>query len=64
MVRINGEEKAAEGMTVAAYLEAESFNTARIVVERNGEIVPRERYAATVLRAGDEVEVVCFMGGG
>lgn len=64
MVRINGEEKPAAGMTVAAYLAAEAFNTARIVVERNGEIVPKDRYAATVLRDGDEVEIVCFMGGG
>ncbi len=64
MVRINGEEKAAEGMTVAAYLEAAAFNTARVVVERNGEILPKERYATTALREGDEVEIVCFMGGG
>ncbi|MBP5509301.1 MAG: sulfur carrier protein ThiS [Kiritimatiellae bacterium] len=64
MVRINGEEKAAAGMTVAAYLEAEAFNTARIVVERNGEIVPKDRYGATALEDGDELEIVCFMGGG
>jgi thiamine biosynthesis protein ThiS len=33
-------------------------------VERNGEIVPRDRYEECELRDGDVIEVVHFVGGG
>lgn len=36
----------------------------RIAIERNGEIVPRSRYAETLLEAGDSVEIVGAVGGG
>ncbi|MBR3222204.1 MAG: sulfur carrier protein ThiS [Kiritimatiellae bacterium] len=64
MLRINGEEKNAAGQTLADYLASAGYNAARVVVEINEAIVPRDRYAETVLRDGDVVEVVCFMGGG
>jgi len=64
MVRINGEEKDAAGTTVSDYLSSAGFNTARVVVEINESIVPKGRYAETVLNDGDQVEIVCFMGGG
>lgn len=64
MVTVNGEEKDAAGKTVAEYVESAGFNVARVVVEINEAIVPKGRYAETVLRDGDSVEVVCFMGGG
>lgn len=64
MVKINGEETDAAGQTVAEHIASAGYNAARIVVELNGDIVPKGRYADTVLRDGDSVEVVCFMGGG
>jgi len=64
MVRINGEETETAGRTVAEHIASAGFNPARVVVELNGEIVPKAAYADTVLRDGDSVEVVCFMGGG
>lgn len=45
-------------------LAALGFPSARVVVERNGEIVGRERYAETVLADGDVLEVLSFVGGG
>ena len=36
----------------------------RIAVERNGEIVPRSRYADTPLEDGDRLEIVGAVGGG
>jgi sulfur carrier protein len=36
----------------------------RIAVERNGEIVPRSRFADTVLADGDALEIVVAVGGG
>ena len=36
----------------------------RVAVERNRGVVPRATHSATKLQAGDELEVVTFVGGG
>jgi sulfur carrier protein len=36
----------------------------KVAVERNGEIVPRSRYADTPLADGDRLEIVVAVGGG
>ena len=64
MVKINGEELNAAGKTVAEYLAATNYDPKRIAVERNGDIVPKAQYGETVLKDGDIVEVVSFVGGG
>ena len=64
MVKINGEEMDIAGKTVAEYLATTRYDPRRIVVERNGAIVPKVQYSETVLKDGDCVEVVSFVGGG
>jgi sulfur carrier protein len=64
MVTINGQSVEAAGKTVAQYIEEAGYNAVRIAVERNCEIVPKAKYAETVLADGDIVEVVNFVGGG
>ena len=64
MVKINGEEKNVSGMTVTQYLATTNYDTKRIAVERNGDIVPKAQYDNTVLQDGDYVEIVSFVGGG
>ena len=64
MVKINGEELNIAGKTVAQYLATTSYDFKRIAVERNGDIVPKAQYGETVLKDGDSVEVVSFVGGG
>ena len=64
MVKINGIEMELAGITLSAYLAAADFESGRIAVERNGEIVPKARYEEIVLQDGDSLEVVSFVGGG
>ena len=64
MVKINGEELNIAGKTVAEYLATTSYAPKRIAVERNGDIVPKAQYGETVLKDGDSVEIVSFVGGG
>ena len=64
MVKINGENIDASGLTISAYLDKSNYGTSRIAVERNGEIVPKASYGTTVLEDGDELEIVQFVGGG
>lgn len=64
MVKINGEDLNVAGKTVAEYLATTNYDPKRIAVERNGDIVPKVKYCETVLKDGDNVEVVSFVGGG
>ncbi len=64
MLKINGCEKDASGQTLADYLHKSGYDCARIAVEINLSIVPKSRYAETILRDGDSVEIVSFVGGG
>ncbi|MDO4534116.1 MAG: sulfur carrier protein ThiS [Coriobacteriia bacterium] len=64
MVTINGEAVAAEGKSLAEYLLEAGYVRERVAVELNGDIVPKSVYDDTRLSAGDEVEIVAFVGGG
>ncbi len=64
MVKVNGELQDVAGMTIAAYLEQSHFDVARIAIECNEEFIPKAKYAETVLKDGDSLEVVSFVGGG
>ena len=64
MVLINGKNTAADGKTVSAYLEEANFNPQTIAVELNEDILPKSQYDKTVLKDGDVLEVVSFVGGG
>ena len=53
-----------ERSTVADLLRELDLTGKRVAVERNGEIVPRSRYAASPLAAGDKLEIIAAVGGG
>lgn len=64
-ILLNGEEREiADGETVGGLLEGLQIRAARVVVERNRTIVPRDAYGATLLAEGDALEIVHFVGGG
>ena len=64
MVKINGQDCDKAGISVPEYLAAQNYNVNHIVVEYNLTIIPKEQYGQTILKDGDEVEIVSFMGGG
>lgn len=65
MLKINGENSPqAIGQTVAAYLDAHNIDIRTVAVERNEDILPKEKYSVTTLQDGDVIEIVTFMGGG
>ena len=64
MVKVNGESKDIEGKTIAEYLATTNYDMKRIATELNGDIVPKATYAETVLKDGDSIEIVSFVGGG
>jgi len=51
-------------MPLTALLERLNMRRGRVAVEINREIVPKARYDETMVRAGDNVEIINFVGGG
>ena len=64
MVKVNGKELDIGGKTLSEYLATTDYEPKRIAVERNGDIVFKSQYAETVLKDGDSLEIVSFVGGG
>ncbi len=64
-LHINGEERTVSApLTLSGLVEWLGLKADRVAVERNREIVPRERWPETPLAEGDRLEVVHFVGGG
>ena len=58
-------KEVADGLTVAALIEQENVETPQYVtVSINEEFVESGVFDSTVLKDGDEVEFLYFMGGG
>ncbi len=50
--------------TLATLIESLNMKSDRVAVELNREIAPRDRWRQTVLKDGDRLEIVHFVGGG
>ncbi len=62
---INGEQRTFDRLgTVADLIQALELGGKRVALERNGEIVPRGRFAEERLADGDRLEIVVAVGGG
>lgn len=64
-VRINGDGRdVPAGLTVSGLLAHLGLNPRLVVVEHNGEILRRDGLDGVAVAAGDEFELVHFVGGG
>lgn len=64
-VVINGDARQIEsGKSVTELLADLGLHPRLIVVEHNREILDRDRFSDTEVRAGDALELVHFVGGG
>jgi len=61
---INGDARESEAGTVLEFLESMDLPSTMVVVEHNGEIVPRDRFGKRHLHDGDVLEIVQMMAGG
>ena len=65
MIKVNREDLTGfEGITVAELLKQRGYKTLYVAVEINDAILPKAQYESTVLKEGDSLEVVSFVGGG
>jgi len=64
-LRVNGNiSNFHDGITIAELLKGLQIEPQRVAVEVNLEIIKKQDYQNYVLKHGDSVEVVNFVGGG
>ncbi|WP_346742486.1 sulfur carrier protein ThiS [Govanella unica] len=63
-VQINGEARTVPAGTVRELLGSLGLDASKVALERNREIVPRSAFDTVIIGAGDELEIVHFIGGG
>ncbi len=63
-IKLNGEKFDSPAATVAELLDRLGIQRGRVAVELNLNILPKEEYPTTLLKEGDQLEVVHFVGGG
>ncbi len=64
-IRVNGEPFEIAGpVTISTLLATLDIDSRLVAVEHNLIVVKRAQYESVVVNAGDEVEIVKFVGGG
>ena len=64
-IAVNGvTRRVTRGTTVARLISELGLGDRRVAVERNREVIPRDRQASCELAPGDRLELVTFVGGG
>jgi thiamine biosynthesis protein ThiS len=65
MIQVNGQEmNEIKGKNLKDFLCERGYYLERIVVEYNGEIIPKESLQEIKILDGDTIEVLNFVGGG
>jgi thiazole synthase len=64
-ITLNGEAyELASPVSIAALLSQLDIDSRRVAVEHNLVVVKRGRFDDTIVRDGDQIEIVKFVGGG
>ena len=65
IVKINGQqERLSPDTSLLQLLHAKDIKLDTVVVEYNYDIIPKEKWDKVTLKAGDNLEVLHFVGGG
>jgi thiamine biosynthesis protein ThiS len=64
-IRLNGDPHDVPGpLSVSALLQQLEIDARRVAVELNLAVIKKAAYDSSVIKDGDEVEIVNFVGGG
>ena len=64
-ITLNGEKFTLEtGSNIVNLIDKLDLNVDKLAIERNLEIVPKSKFAMTIIEEGDKLEIVHFIGGG
>jgi len=58
------EEIDAEAISVSNLLEHKKYSFRMRIIKINGELIPKEKYDSTIIKDGDNVQILYLMSGG
>ncbi|NJD04026.1 MAG: sulfur carrier protein ThiS [Ruminiclostridium sp.] len=62
---VNGESiELEEPISISSYLDSTGINPQSVVIEYNYQIPDKQKWKDIILKDGDNLEIVKFMGGG
>lgn len=65
ILTVNGEDlQIKDNISLYDFLKQQGYDTLKIAVELNGDIVPKNQYKDIILKNEYTMEVVSFVGGG
>jgi sulfur carrier protein len=63
-VTVNGERREIAAQTVDALLSELDYEGAHVAIAVNFDVLPKNRWADTMLKSGDEIEIITPRQGG
>lgn len=64
-IRLNGKQESIdEPGTLMSLVQDRGYNVEVIVIEYNGEVIPKDNWDSICLSDQDQLEIVSFVGGG
>ena len=63
-IKINGELREIEATTLGFLVSIFKLDPDAVVIELNGHVAPKHSWETTPINAGDQIEIVAFVGGG
>ena len=64
-ITLNGKKFNLEtGSNIVNLIDKLDLDVDKLAIERNLEIVPKSKFAMTIIEEGDKLEIVHFIGGG
>ena len=64
-IHVNGKKfQLKNGMKIPNLAKELGLNLSKVAIEINESVIPREEYKKLILKKGDKIEIVTFLGGG
>lgn len=63
-ITVNGVKELGENISILEFLKKKQLDLETVIVEHNFNIVKKEKWKEVIINAGDEIEVLSFVGGG
>ena len=65
MIKVNGRDHEwNKALTVNELLKRKKYTYPKIIVKINNKLIPKNKYASTLIHDGDEVQVIHLLAGG
>ena len=63
-INLNGKQVETKSRTLEMLIPEHGFNPEALIVELNSELIKKEHWSETIIREGDTLELLNFVGGG